>query len=98
MNRQPFAFKHKPKHIEVILAKDVTPSGIIYKGVIVCNPPPCALWDVAPGQEEEGEEVGEKVKEGSGARLSTLLDQKNYVEELNRSLTANVINLQVCEC
>ena len=33
--------------------------------------------------------------EAAGARLATLLDQKNYVEEINRSLAANVVNLQV---
>ena len=42
-------------------------------------------------QDEEEEEKGGE----AGARLATLLDQKNYVEELNRSLAANVSNLQV---
>jgi hypothetical protein len=48
------------------------------------------LGYVVSGGQDEGE-----VEDDKGTRLATLLDQKNYVEELNRSLAANVVNLQV---
>ncbi|XP_055912416.1 protein RUFY3 isoform X2 [Eupeodes corollae] len=46
------------------------------------------------GAETETDEDGNNALEGPGGNMIAVLDQKNYIEELNRHLNATVANLQ----